>query len=118
VTRKLTEAQAWRKLAKRAVTRVGYLCPLLESWGEGLADVWTEAPPPPWGDFRKMLRRIRRHEVGAVVSSDGKLLYGTVFPVDVALGGDCRNSHARVIFCLLMALECEEESRGRASRKH
>lgn len=97
----MTEARAWRKLAERFATHCGYICPTLQDWGEGRTDDWNGLPSiVEAGTARRMRRRVSRH---TKIAEGGYIQRLTDF-------GSPRNAHARVIFCLLMALECEEEA--------
>ena len=107
MTRKelLTEAAAWRKLAKwvdknKAKADTG-LCCLLSRRVKAIP-----SPLPTLRPAKEMLARVEGH---AVMQRTGCYLdfidpeYGYSIPVP----------DARVIFCLLMALECEQEARER-----
>ena len=96
-----TEAKAWRGLAEWCVTHNHWLCWHIGGWcGLHTWAMIVKAPfRAPWAD---MYRRITTHALmGRWVSDD---------VVDEGLDHyDVVNSHARVMFCELMALECESE---------
>jgi hypothetical protein len=101
MTEKMTEAQAWRELAEWCVTHNGLLCVVTEEWGNSHA--WVTYGPAPFGaPWARMHKRAKGHSQDSDVEVQ--------FPYcRTALAPPHRNSHARVIFCLLMAHECEEE---------
>ena len=101
MTTKMTEAAAWRMLAEWCgegkVSRRRYLCLRLEDALYGWSD--RDYDPLPKGiPYERMERRLERH---SAMSAQGRY----------ARLNSSRN-HARVIFCLLMALECDEEARN------
>jgi len=104
----MTEAQAWRKLAKWCGTgnpeRRAFLCDRLSGRFDGSDSYGPDtADPLPKGLPRtKMYDRIANHNpsgIECLIVEDDK--------------GPFRNAstdnHPRVIFCLLMAIECELE---------
>lgn len=108
--KELTEAAAWRKLAEWCGTgkpeRRTYLCDRLSGLFDG-ADSYSpkNADPLPDGLPRvKMHKRMMTHNPSgyqSLVADDS----GNMYDFRHASKGN----HPRVIFCLLMAIECEEE---------
>lgn len=100
----MTEREAWESLAMVVARR--------PSWfREGLCMEmncrirdWQSAIPKLLPVYQ-MLDRMKVH---AGMARDGAYLYSPYEPE-----GGRASAHARVIFCLLMALECEDEARGR-----
>ena len=103
MTRKelLTEAAAWRKLAKWVDKNQGKadsgLCCLL-FWR--VNDI--SSPLPTLRPAKEMLVRVKGH---ATMQLTGCYLDS----IDPDYGDSIPVPDARVIFCLLMALECEED---------
>lgn len=102
----MTEREAWESLAV-LVARFPYrfregLCAELSRRVDGLRGV-----VPKYSQVHAMYERIKKH---ADMARDGHggYLYSPYDPK-----GGSASAHARVIFCLLMALECEDEARGR-----
>lgn len=102
MTRKvlLTEAAAWRKLAEWCATHDGFLCGVTGEW----ANQW--AVPPFRADWWAMHRDVTAMASAATCDTGGHWN-------NTALASPKANEDARVIFCLLMALECEQEARER-----
>lgn len=99
-----SEAEAWREFAEFVSERVAngqtraFLCNYLSNpRGAAYHQEMDYAPVKNWPQ-EKMLQRIRQHVVLSSLD-DGRTL------VD-----DRGDNSARVIFCLLMAHECEEDS--------
>jgi hypothetical protein len=96
----MTEAHAWRKLAEWCVENYAFLCPNTIGWAGGT----LAAPfPAPW---YLMHDRLTEYVKTGAVRPDH-------FWNETALASPEPNEHARVIFCLLMALECEEGGKTR-----
>lgn len=102
----LREAAAWRELAEMFARRPmtgGYVCHSLAPDGPW----WSPAPRKSW-PRPAMLERANMHvslHNGCVAEGGTLHVYG-----DGGYWNWMRND-ARVIFCLLMALECEDEAR-------
>ena len=96
------EAAAWRKLAEWCSNRIAnYLCWSIQCWVRGDADSW-DVPAPILAPWTGMYRRIESH---ARLGEYADMEFGPM-----GLGEVKANSDARVMFCLLMALECEAEA--------
>ena len=106
--KQLSEAAAWRKLAEWVANRRAYfLCLSLRDWAEGYENAKNEKAPfrAKWGT---MAERIHTHaEMGTF--NDAEFGPG-------GLGDPKDNADTRVMFCLLMAHECEEEAKPRPKR--
>lgn len=98
------EAAAWRKLAEWCATHYGFLCGVTGEW----ANAW--AVPPFHADWWAMHRDVTAM---ATAATDTEGLWN-----NTALASPMANEDARVMFCLLMALECEAEAKEVPRRKH
>ena len=100
------EAAAWRKLAEWCVKNDGFLCTMTSGWAHG----WDARPPfaAPWADIHEQVSGMART---AVVQTHK-------FWNTTALAAPSSDEHARVMFCLLMALECEAEAKEVPLREH
>lgn len=100
------EAVAWRKLAAWYATNDGWICWNTATWA-GIHE-WYDTPMPFRAPWRLMHARVYAHgEMGAIFGD-------IVTPAGLAPPYD-KNCNARVIFCSLMALECEEEASNATS---
>ena len=102
MTRKelLTEAAAWRKMAEWCVKHYGFVCTETEAWSRG----WSIPPfEAPWASM---------HNKVSSMANASREHPGSIWNT-TALASPMANKDARVIFCLLMALECEQEARER-----
>jgi hypothetical protein len=104
VTRKLTEAQAWRKMAEWCVTHGDFLCNATAAWAGG-SDWYTAPFAAPWD---AMHDRVSDHADMGFYSTEKR--EWTQYRQCLGWPNDAKGT--RVIFCLLMALECEEEARN------
>ena len=98
--KQMTEAAAWRKLAEWYATGTGWICWNTGEWS-GVRNYDYDCGPIPFSaPWRIMYSRVSAH------SEMGK----EWIPVTHGLAHHSeQNSDTRVIFCLLMALECQEE---------
>ena len=104
MTRKLTEAQAWRKLAKWCGEYGDFLCNLTDAWAND-SDIY--GPPPFAAPWDAMHDRVSDHaDMGFYCTETGKWKQ-----CRQCLGWPDEAKGTRVIFCLLMALECGEEGK-------
>lgn len=107
--KQLSEAAAWRKLAEWCVGRWDFLCNATREWRSGTAAHSGRAPfPAPWD---RMNDRIEAHAEVGVYDDEADNWPGWTTPFS---GG--KDDHSRVMFCLLMAHECEEEAKPRPKR--
>lgn len=99
------EAKAWKRLAEWCVTHGDFLCNAIRAWAD---KEWHNFGRPFNAPWSAMAYRIECHAAIGFYNPDTEM--DSRYPYPLA---DCTpNQHARVIFCLLMALECEEEARA------
>lgn len=99
------EAAAWRKLAEWCVTHGAFLCNATDDWAAGFASY--EGRPPFDAPWQRMHDRIYHH---AEVGTYSEVLEDFTFYTQPFESN--ADNHARVMFCLLAAMECEEEARA------
>ena len=99
----LSEAAAWRKLAEWcAITEAYYLCWSILDWSLRTPNGRGQKAPFR-ARWKAMSNRASAH------AATGDLCTRDSGPM--GLGYTAPNHNGRVIFCLLMAIECETEAR-------
>lgn len=100
--KQLSEAAAWRKLAEWCAGHEALLCVALADWERGGS--FYDRPPfrGPWEAMHKTVKPMA--DASEVPCENGWMCM-------TALADSLPNRDPRVMFCLLMAHECEEEAR-------